>query len=233
MKKILLVAAAFFITPPSFAQDADGLGEIVVTAQRSSGEYFSDEAPVIGLTRKADFAVQSVIVTSDSRDKDMREREIFGMIENAIKRAPGAGVELAMGDLQLVPLTMTNHRMLSITPWDRPDTGKTYFYIKTRFGDETGNSAQDRLRAFIKNIPPVGRSQMQASGNLTMSIVNPDQYRDDIVRLIAKESLRYAGYFGPEYGVQVTGLNEALSWSQASATEVFLYIPYRFTVAPK
>jgi hypothetical protein len=68
---------------------------------------------------------------------------------------------------------------------------------------------------------------------LTLTIVNPDQYRDTIVKSIAENARRYAAMFGPEYAVQVNGIDGQVSWSQISSTDVFLYIPYRYTIVPK
>jgi hypothetical protein len=36
---------------------------------------------------------------------------------------------------------------------------------------------------------------------------------------------------GADYGLGVTGLDREIDWAQVSNTEVFLYIPYSFTVA--
>lgn len=82
-------------------------------------------------------------------------------------------------------------------------------------------------------MPPNGRALIEKNGGITLTIINPDQYRPEIVKLVAAEALKTAGAFGADYGVEVAGLNEQLIWAQASATEVFLYIPYRFTVRPK
>ncbi|MGV1682520.1 hypothetical protein [Sphingopyxis sp. NJF-3] len=48
-------------------------------------------------------------------------------------------------------------------------------------------------------------------------------------KLVAAEALKTAA----AYGVEVAWLNEQLIWAQAIATEVFIYIPYRFSVRPK
>ena len=94
-------------------------------------------------------------------------------------------------------------------------------------------TAQSRIDGFIKAVPVEGRALIERRSGITLTIINPDQYRGEIVRLVAAEALKSAAAFGPDYGVEVQGLNEQLSWAQASATEVFLYIPYRFTVRPK
>lgn len=228
--RLLLSAALLFAAFPAVAQD--GMGEIMVTAQRSSGEFYSDEQTVIGLRRSADSAVQNVSITSDSRDESMRKREIHAMLLAAIERAGSAGVQLVTGDFELTPVTRENFKDLLFKNGSRPDTSKIDLMVKAKLGGSTGN-AQKRIDDFIKAVPPNGRALMDKLGDPTLTIINPDQYRDEIVKLVAENARRYAGYFGPEYGAEVGGLNEQLAWAQVSWTEVFLYIPYRFSIKPK
>ena len=42
---------------------------------------------------------------------------------------------------------------------------------------------------------------------------------------------RAAGFYGPEYSAEITGLDREIAWAQVSNTEVFLYIPYSFVIA--
>jgi hypothetical protein len=231
----LLIAFAISSATCSIATAQDNsniAGEIVVTAQRASGAYLDDAQPVIGLRRTADSAVQSVEINSDSREEAERKREIHAMLEAAINRASAAGVELVTGNFQLEPITLANYRNLIFQRGARPDTSLVTFYVKSKLAGSTG-SAQTRIDSFIKGVPASGRSLMEKRGGLTLTIINPDQYRDGIVKLIAAEGRKYAAMFGPDYGVEVSGLSEQLSWAQASRTEVFLYLPYRFSVRPK
>jgi hypothetical protein len=223
-----LLATAFAF--PAAAQDQ--MGEIIVTAQRASADYFSDEQTVLGLRRPADSALQSVMITSDSRDEIVRKREIHAMFENALKRSGAAGVVLVTGDFELQEVTTANYKDIPFGTGNRPDTSTVSFFVKSKLAGSTG-SAQARIDNFLTGVAPSGRSLLEKQGDLTLTIVNPDQYRDQIIKLVAAESLKYASFFGTDYGVEIGGLNEQLSWAQASGTEVFLYVPYRFTIKPK
>lgn len=228
-----LCAAALLAGTPALAQNSNAVeGEIIVTAQRVSSDYYEDDQPVVGLRRTADSAVQSVKITSDSREEAVRKREIHAMLDSAIRAAGGSGVELVTGDFELTALTPANYKELIFTRGGRPDTSEVSFYVKSKLAGSTG-SAQTRIDSFIKAVPPSGRSLLEKQGNLTLTIINPDQYRDQIVKLVAAESLKYAGYFGSDYGVDISGLSEQLAWTQISGSEVFLYIPYRFSIKPK
>lgn len=233
MRTYLFAVAMLAGALPVSAQDNSNIqGEVVVTAQRASADYLSDEQTVVGLRRTADSAIQRVKFTSDSRDEDMRKREIHAMLEAAIRRAEGAGVELVTGDFELTKVTLVNFRELAFDSGQRPDTSEIALFVKAGLAGSVG-SAQGRIDNFIKAVPPNGRALIEKTGGITLTIINPDQYREPIVKLVAAEALKAAAAFGPDYGVEVAGLSEQLIWAQASATEVFLYIPYRFTVRPK
>jgi hypothetical protein len=215
------------------AQDNSNIeGEVIVTGQRASADYLSDEQTVVGLRRPADSAIQPVKFTSDSREEETRKREIHAMIETAIRRADGAGVELVTGEFELSKVSLANYRDLAFARGARPDTSEISVFVKAKLAGSVG-TAQSRIDGFIKAVPVEGRALIERRSGITLTIINPDQYRGEIVRLVAAEALKSAAAFGPDYGVEVQGLNEQLSWAQASATEVFLYIPYRFTVRPK
>ena len=233
MRAYLFSAALLAAAMPVAAQDNSNIqGEVVVTAQRASADYLSDEQTVVGLRRTADSAIQRIRFTSDSRDEDMRKREIHAMLEAAIRRADGAGVELVTGDFELTKDTLANYKDLAFGRGQRPDTSEIGLFVKASLAGSVGG-AQGRIDNFVKSVPPSGRALMEKGGGITLTIINPDQYRPEIVRLVAAEALKTASAFGADYGVEVAGLNEQLIWAQASATEVFLYIPYRFTVRPK
>ena len=217
--------AAIAFAAPAMAQ------EIIVTASRSDGSYYSDEKTVIGLRRPADNAVQQVWIVSDSRDADLRCKEVLSMLDAAMARAGGAGVQLVDGDFELKPINRADYTCKSMGGAGRADTSQISFYVKAPVSG--GTPPDKRIATYVKSVPVSGRSLMEQRGELTLTIINPDQYRDEVVQLVAEQSLRYASYFGPDYGVEVGGLNEELYWTQVSETEVFLYIPYRFTVRPK
>jgi hypothetical protein len=228
---LLLLAAA--APMPARAQDMAS-DEIIVTASRRSsvgGDYAS--MPLIGLKRTADFAVQYVSIAGDTREMPQRRDEIFAMVRNAIGLAAQRGVELATGTLVVEPLTLANYRNLPLSNDGRPDTDRVNFIVKTRL-PATGDTkaALERIEAFVKAVPPVGRAQMAASGGLTLSVVGPDQYRGRIVDLVAADSRAIAARLGPDYAVEARGLDRPVEWSRATLTEVFLYVPYSYTVVP-
>ncbi len=235
--KLYSISAAILLgmaTTPAFAQEANApaLGEVVVTANRLNGRYAQQDRPVVGLRRQADSAVLQFSVSSDSRDAADRKREIHAMLAAAIDRASGAGVELVTGSFELVPVTRANYQDLQLFPGNRVDTNRVDILVKVKLAGSAA-VAEDKITAFIKAVPRSGRGVIDRAGSLTLTIVNPDQYREAIVKLIADSAKRDAAVFGPDYAVQASGIEGQIFWSQVSGTEVFLYIPYRYTIVPK
>ena len=236
MKAIFFLAAAMIgsVHSAAHAQDgnAPGLGEIVVTADRTNARYAQRERPVVGLLRPADSAVMQVAIVSDTREETVRKSEIYAVLLSALDHAASAGIELVSGDFELLPVTKANYKDLPMFSAGRIDTSQVRVMIKVKL---TGSAAaaEQRLTTFIKSIAKSGRGEMTKNGGLTLTIVNPDQYRDAIVKLVAENARHYAAMFGPDYAVQVSGVDGQIAWSQVSGTEVFLYVPYRYTIVPK
>jgi len=233
--RILLFLAILAASLPVMAQESGGLEEIVVTARRAESRDYENGVPVIGLRRLADFAVQAVTVTGDTRDPDKRHEEIFAMIKGAIAlAAKRSNIELATGEMIVEPLTMENYRSLSLHTDKRPDTDKTTFLVKTKLSAGIdAKAALDKIYAFIKDVPAVGRAEIEPTDDLTLSVVKPDQYRGAIIDLVAADAHATAAKMGSDYAVETKGLERPVEWSRASLTDVFLYVPYAYTVVPK
>jgi hypothetical protein len=260
MKTILktaLLSAALFAAPV-IAQD--DYQEVVVTGSLRSNSlssvpvsiYSPPSPPVIGFKRQADSAVRNIDIVSDSREEDMRRREVQAMLLDAIDRAKKDGFSLVTGQLELVEVTRANWQdqfpELAGKVKDADDDdddddddegqmayeddgGSTVIRLKVKTKlDGSINNAQQKIASFVKGVPATGRSLIVPQGGLALTIINPDQYRDEIYKRIATGATHAVSFYGPEYGVEVTGLDGDVSWQQVSNTEVFLYIPYSFKI---
>lgn len=253
----LALALALAATPLQ-AQD-DGAEYIVVTASKrtSAGPLvIPDPRPIIGLRRQADSALRRLEITSDSLDEDVRRKEVEAMLLAALDRARKDGITLVTGEFEVIEVTRANWAELfpalsgktddadddDDDDEDDDENGKA----AVRFEDD-GNTAtlrlmaktplsgsiaeaQRRIAQFARAVPANGRSQLHQRGTLSLTIVKPEQYRDEIYRRIAQGAQHAAGFYGEGYGVELTGLDREIAWAQVSNTEVFLYIPYHFTV---
>ncbi len=260
MKALFGAALGYVLmTTPLLAQDGD-MGEVVVTASRRM-QSLSDlpisiarqRPPVIGLKRQADSAARNIEIVSDSREADMRKREVQSMLLDAIDRAKKDGFSLVVGQLQLVEVTRANWQDQFPGLGGKPVSDEEEDYnddddaaapatfeddgseatvrlrVKTKLDGSIGN-AQAKIAGFVKSVPATGRSLIKQKDGLALTIVNPEQYRDEIYKRIAAGAKHAVSFYGPEYGVDVSGLDRDIEWQQVSNTEVFLYIPYSFSV---
>jgi hypothetical protein len=94
---ILILAAA----APAWAQ----VDEVVVTGSRISGDDYST-IPAVVLQRRADFLVQRIVLTNDTRAEAARIKELHqtirDMVSDASKRS---GIALSYGDEFLIPIS--------------------------------------------------------------------------------------------------------------------------------
>jgi hypothetical protein len=210
-----------------------GSSEIIVTGTRRNIDNYDSQSPAVGLRRVADFAVQPVKFTSDTRDADLRHQEIYDTIARAIGLSNSSGVELAFGDVVVESLTLANYRSLTLDKDDRPDTNRVELLVKAKLSGTDARAATARIDRFLKALKPVGRSLIEPTDKMTLSVVAPDQYRGEIGKTIAADASAMAAKFGPDYVVEVRGLNRPVEWLRASLTEVFLYVPYELVIRPK
>jgi hypothetical protein len=244
MRKLIIgLAAAGILTGamPASAQD-----EIVVTGMRLLRPSDNDrpivEIPVATpaavqmLRRTADFAVQQVVVVSDTVEEADAHREVQAMTRKAIDLSAGSGVQLATGELVVEPLNAGNYKDLKIEEIDEDElSGEAVkFLVKVPLAPGIdAKTALARIDKFIKAVPAVGRAEIKAYSELSLSVVDPEQYRGAIIDLVAKDTAGTSGRFGQGYGVEVTGLDKPVQWKRASLTEVQLFLPANSTVRPR
>ena len=231
--KLAAVALAFAAGAAS-AQPAgpQGLGEVMITANRMGAPYAQQDRPLVGLRRTADAAVMSLVITSDNREAEVRKREIYTVLLSAMDQAAASGFEIVSGAFRLEAVSRQNYQSLPLQPAERVDTTQVRVLVKTGLAG-TAAETETRLRRFIGSLRGSGRATAEYGGLWTLTVVNPDRYRDAIVSLVAQDAKHTAALFGPDFTVNVTGIDGQVAWSQISVTEVFLYIPYRYTVVPR
>lgn len=228
---------------PAIAQD-DGSAEIIVTAMRRLDPDDDGNAPkevvivapaaIQTLRRTADFAIQQVIIISDTTEEKARHAEIYAMVRKAIDLSAAAGTQLASGELVVEPLTVGNHTNLEVID-DEDSSGELVkFLVKVPLSSNMDQKAVlSQIEKFIKTVPPVGRAEMKPYSELTLSVVNPEQYRGRIIDLVAKDTAATSARFGPGYGVEVTGLDRPVQWKRVGLTEIQLFLPSATTVRPR
>lgn len=234
MKVKLATAFAVALTATTLnAQDLE-TQEVIVTGSRIEQDDYSRDMPAVGLRRTADFLVQSIVIRGDSRDPKLRASEIRQMLKNAVQIAAQRGLQLAYGDYILTPLTLQNLNDITLKTDNRPDSERISFLIKSPLaGKVNGAAAEKQIQDFIEAVPEVGRAQMDESGDSSLSIVGPDQYRFQVTEKVMDDARALAAKMGANYAVTVEGLNMPVQWTSAGPSEVMLYVPYKLTIVPK
>jgi hypothetical protein len=239
---LVLSLAGVFI--PAAAQDS-ALEEVVVTAFRKLNPDDEDGAAAVAkavpvpaavqmLRRQADFAVQQVVVVSDTREEDQRRSEIYAMTKNALDQSSKSSVLLATGELVVEPLIQANYKELEVIDDEEGGGEAVKFLVKVPLaGSVNEKEALARIERFLKAVPAVGRAEIKPYSELTLSVVNPEQYRGAIIDLVAKDTASTTGRFGQGYGVEVTGLDRPVQWRRSGLTEVQLFLPATSTVRPR
>lgn len=230
----LALTLASLTAPAVLAQQATApaVGEVMVTASRGSIPYAGQDRPVAGLRRTADSAVMSLVIVSDTREAATRTQEIYTVLLAAMDKAAGSGFELVYGGTPIFPVTRANYQDLPLLGAGRVDTSQLQLLVKAKLSGSAA-ATQAKLKAFIDSLKGSGRATVSTGGGISLTVIDPDQYRSQIVALVAADAKATTALFGPEFTFSVTGIDGQVVWAQVSSSEVFLYIPYRYAIVPK
>ena len=184
--------------------------------------------PAITLVHKADFLVQKVQFVNDSRSPELRRKEILDSIAKFIQSArTEKGIELSYGEGFLLPIDLTSDSLQLINDRQRVDTSRIDVFVKSAVVGTGSIKLQiARLRAFIAEQKLVGRTEMETSGDIGLSIVGPERYRYEILKKITEENDRVRAIVGGVCAITLSGLERRVSWERTSIDELTLYIPY-------
>ncbi len=228
MRAIGVLLLSCLAAGPAYAQA--GVEEIVVTAARSDAAR-----PGTALRKTGDFILLRVQVTNDTREEAGRKREIYETLRGALASARRDGsIELSVIDDELVIPLRVDSASVVLSPGSRPDTSTTAISVKTRIPAQgaDGQALISKLKDFVSAIKPAGRTQLEPDGAVDISIVGPDQYRDEIVRLAAEDAKRATAALGADYRVIVQGLDRPVVWTRAGLLDLALFVPYSYVVLP-
>jgi len=234
---ICLACSPIFIAPAG-ASDAN---EIVVTASRYKERYEEVALPHVVLRRRADFAVVSVTIESDSRDLRIRRTELEATLRDlATKAKPSGPVTVALledtedgdaGDTRIKPYALDDALAL-VRGGDRPDTSRLTILLRTPIAPaDTIKEVSARIDAFVRTLAKPGRVSI-TTGDENLTLVDPGQYRKALVEAIAADAHTVMSALGPNYGVRISGLEGRIAWKRSGDLDLTLYIPHQIVIAP-
>jgi hypothetical protein len=212
-----------------YAQD---LQEVMVTGTRSADVA----VPGTSLKRPGDFILLTVEVSNDSRDGKTRAQEIEATLRAMLAAAAkDKSIELSViGDNSLVLPLRLDSATLQLVNGKRADTSEATISVKTRIPAQVGNSSAlvAKLKDFVTAIKPVGRTIIDGDGGFEISIVNPMQYRDRVIELMAADVKKVTAALGPDYKVVLSGIDQPIQWVRDGMLELTIFVPYRYDVLP-
>lgn len=205
--------------------------EIIVTATKRE-----TSVPGIVLEKRGDFLLLEVDMENDSRGLDIRMQEISDTVDNIIAAAEAdPTIELSIvGDGDMVrPLSLENFKT-GIRPGARPDTSIAYLKVKTPIPETVADSYKlaTKLGKFIEKMDEVGRTQINASDEISVSVVNPYQYRKDVLKLVLSEIKEVTSALGPDYRAVINGIDGEVNWVRSGDLSLAFYLPYEYSLIP-
>ncbi|HEY9031072.1 MAG TPA: hypothetical protein VIM93_06910 [Kangiella sp.] len=217
------------IVTPSLVR-ANDVETIVVTGSRI--DWY--DSPAVTLVKPADYLVQQVKLLNDSRDQSLREKELTNTVKDILRSANKSKlIELGVGKDIVYPITLDDLQ-LDFEEGERTDTSVVNLYIKTPINNKSQvEKLVTRINDFITTISVSGRTEVEKNGELVLSIVNPEKYRQELLAAIAKDINSTINIFGDNYKVDISGLSQSLMWERASVSELRLYLEYDFTLIAK
>jgi hypothetical protein len=220
---LALVAAA-----PAWSQ----VDEVVVTGARISGDDYSG-IPAVVLQRRADFLVQRVRLTNDTRAAEARNKELQQTIRDMVSdAAKKPGIALSYGDEFLIPISAAATEVVLRVGGERPDTSSTSIYVKMALDEKDDvPAAIANLRAFIKKARISGRTEIVLEDDVGLSLVAPEKYRYDIIGKITEDAKKLRETVGAKCRIQLSGLSNRVSWQRSDISELTLYIPYQIQLS--
>jgi hypothetical protein len=202
--------------------------EVVVTGERISGDDYSG-IPAVVLQRRADFLVQRIMLTNDTRAEAARIKELQQTIRDMVSdAAKKSGIALSYGDEFLIPISASATEVVLSAGGKRPDTSSTSIYVKMALGEKDDvPAAIANLAAFIKKARISGRTEIELEDEVGLSLVDPEKYRYEIISKVTEDAKKLREAVSAKCRVQISGLANRVSWQRSDVSELTLYIPYQ------
>lgn len=223
---ILAISMSVLSMQPAQAQE----DEIIVTGTRASA------SPGIYLEKKGDFLLLDVQIENDSRGIDVRMKEITATVENIIAAAaqdPTIELSIVGTGNMLRPLSLENFKS-GVRAGGRPDTSIAFMKVKTQIPDNVQDSYRlvSKLSDFVDDLEVEGRTVIRGHGETGVSVVNPYQYRKEVMNLVIDEVNEVTAKLGPDYRVVLTGIDGEIRWVRSGDLSLAFFLPYEYDVLP-
>lgn len=213
---------------------------LATLSRQNQAPTAADTRAHVVVPKRADNLVRTAVLRNDTRDPARRRAEVeetLGAIFAAAASDPDielSYVRRSGDDVFAVPLDDLDVFISLIANGSRPDSSEVRFFLKTavKAGDDL-ESVEARLESFREAAEMTGRSELAFEGSPQLTLVDPRQYRVDVVAAIAAEAQAITAAMGEGYAVRITGVGRELSWRRSGDLELSLFIDHAITVVPR
>ncbi|MEM7056443.1 MAG: hypothetical protein AAF557_02535 [Pseudomonadota bacterium] len=230
---ILCATAVGFLSNAATAQQNYAQERVVVNASPIP----INQLPGVRLIRSGDSLLLAVRLLNDAIEPQRRREELRKTLANMLDAASkDQTIELSVVDPEgfVAPITEVDQNIDILGSNQERGMSHIDIRLKTTIPDGSidGQALVKRLRSFVKSSETEGRTVVSATGAVDISILNPEQYRGDVIKLITSEIKLITTELGDDYKVILQDLERPLEWRRVGIIDLELYIPYRFQIIP-
>lgn len=188
------------------------------------------EKPPIVIKKRADFLLLQISLVNDTREPERRRDEVYNTLKTMIGSVPpGSKIELFTEEFTL---TREHFQIPLVDVSEKRDTSRVTLYAKIPLSESDDVGARSEiLRSYVRSIRGDGRTEA-FTGDLGLSIKNPEKYRYEVIQAIAADVKRLREMFGDGFEITVKGLDSRLKWERSSVSDVELFLPFSYEVFP-
>jgi len=171
-------------------------------------------------------------IQNDSKDPAKRADEIekaLRLLTDKLQQQPDLAVK--QGIVSLSPREQST--LKSFSGYDSSGGSSAQLYVLGMMKQDTSVFAVTKRLYQVINAIPLGDGTKVILGNTTLGLNDPEKYRDRILSSIAKSISETKKTLGTSGGVEVDGLENAVSVMQLDERDVALFIDYRLRIQTK
>jgi len=182
------------------------------------------------------YLLLTATLLNDTRDVGTRFSELNQTINKIIASAARDNdITLNIVDENdfVRPLTTDNFQA-GIQSGRRPDTSIVRIYVKTAIpaNAQQAFGLSAKMSAFIEKIKGVGRTEIDTDDEVTVSVVNPQQHRRELLSKVLDEIKYVTQSLGTDYRAKISGLDKEMKWSRSGELGLAFYLPYNYDILP-
>jgi hypothetical protein len=223
----LILSGLLFSSPP--AQDGNTSDQVVgAIGSRINHKFYSQLRPV-GIIRPADFVSQLFVLSSDTREKTLRQSEMQVMLKAIID---GAGDRFQVQASNGLLLTSANYK-IALSDANKLGSSHVDLQLRASLAARADHAFElvETMRSFLLGSKLVGRAALVLGDGHSLTINEPERFRPEVISQIVNDLARVKQDNGGGCKVALENFDAKLKWDQVAPGNLYLYIPYTLSFA--